>query len=174
MKKLFAAVIAALFGALMFTGASAQSGIYGVDLSPDGRTYAVLKQYGDQRVVAFYSTDNPSAQPTAVGLGDIKTGSFAWGGDNYALVQAFGEQGGIDLTTGLATLKVSRWLSIERDSGKVETLFDSNELGNDYYYIDTSAGALISTLPNDPNRALFARGDLKNVSWQSISPAKTR
>lgn len=160
MKRLVAVIAASLVAMFVVSGAGAQKAVYGVDLSPDGSTYAVLKPYGEQSVVAFYSVDNPEAQPVAVGLGDIETGAFAWGGNNHVLLQAFGEKGGIDLTTGLATLRISRWMSIAKDTGETETLFTRNEIG-DYYYINRSAGTLISSWPSQPDRALFLRGSIK-------------
>jgi len=120
--------------------------IFGVDISPDGRAYAILKQYGDQRAVAFYDADDASKPPTGVGLGDIETGSFAWGGDGHVLIEAFGEQGGIDTTKGLKTIRVGRWLSVDADDGAVVTLFGENQIGDDYLYIVEEAGMLVSTL----------------------------
>ena len=144
--------------------AATNSGIFGVDLSPDGGSYAILKQYGDQRVAAIHNADNADIKPIAVGLGDIDTGAFKWGGDNHVLLQVFGEQSGIDTTSGVKTLTVSRWLSISKDTGKSVTLFGKNQIGNDYLYIMTSAGSLVSILPNQADRALFARGTVRTQS----------
>lgn len=146
------------------TTASAQIQLYDADLSPDGSAYAVLMHYPDQPVLAIYDVDQPDKQPVAVGLGDIETGQLEWGGDDHVLLQAFGEQAGVDTVSGMKTLRVARWLSISKDKGEAVTLFGENAIG-DYRYITTSSGALISTLPRESDKALFARPRLERGNY---------
>ncbi len=132
---------------------------YGVEISPNGKHYAVLRDVGEQRAFAIYEVDNGAA-PKAIGLGATEIEDFEWGGDDYILVRVKGEKGGIDLTTGLATLSVARWLSISRETGKSQTHF-GNEQGSGYFYFITSAGALLASLPQDNENALFARTSIE-------------
>ena len=143
------------------TAAQDDSEIFDVELSPDGSAYGVLRMYDGQRIVAIYEVDAPAKQPMAVGLGAIEANTIDWGSDENILVQAFGERGGIDTVSGVKKLKFSRWLSISRETGKSTVLFD-NQFGRDYYYYILSAGKLLSTLPNEKERALFSRASVKS------------
>lgn len=150
--------IAAAFAALnvVSTGAAAADKVYGVEISPGGKHYAVLRDVGDQHALAIYAADDPSAPPKGIGLGAVKVEDFEWGGDDYVLVRFSGEKGGIDTISGLKTLEFHRWLSISRETGKSQTLF-GNEEGADFYYFIASAGALLASMPLENERALFAR-----------------
>lgn len=159
----FAGITALAFGgamALQSAGASAADNVYGVEISPNGQHYAVLRDAAGQRAFAIYSVDDPAAAPKGIGLGAIEIEDFEWGGDDYLLLRVAGEKGGIDTTEGLKTLNVSRWMSIGRESGKAQTLF-GNERGNDYYYFISTAGALVHALPLDNEHALFARTSIE-------------
>lgn len=142
--------------ALNCAAAEAADRVYGVEISPSGRHYAVLRDVGEQHALAIYSVDDAGSAPKGIGLGTIGIEDFEWGGDGYVLVRFSGEKGGIDTVSGLKTLEFQRWLSISRETGKSETLF-GNEEGNDYYYFIASAGTLLASMPHDNERALFAR-----------------
>jgi hypothetical protein len=144
--------------ALVLTCAAAEAAekVYGVEISPSGKHYAVLRDVGDQHALAIYSVDDSASAPKGIGLGTIDIEDFEWGGDDYILVRFSGEKGGIDTISGVKTLEFQRWLSISRETGKSETLF-GNEEGNDYFYFIASAGTLLASMPNDNERSLFAR-----------------
>lgn len=142
--------------------------IYEVDLSADGKHYAILRQYEGQRIIAIYNADDASKPPLAVGLGDLPTRGFAWGGDEHVLVQVSGEREGLRTNDGLQTMRFSRWMIVDRETGELHTVF-GNEIGGDYSYFIGSAGDLISTLPEKPGHALFARA---SVSVQVERPSR--
>lgn len=149
---------AVAFMTALCVGASARAAtVYGVEISPDGKHYAVLTDAGDQRAFAVYSVDDAAAKPVGIGLGTIAIEDFEWGGDDRLLLKVSGDKEGVRTTTGLKTLNVARWLSISSVDGKSVTLF-GNERGADYYYYLSDAGFLLSALPADSGRALFARG----------------
>ena len=137
--------------------------VYGVEIAPGGKHYAVLRDVGDQKAFAIYDADNASAKPAAIGIGKNEVEEFEWGGDDHILLRISGDVGGVDTVSGVKTLNYSRWLSISRQTGEFRTIF-GNEQGNDYFYLITSAGALVATLPKEGDRALFAR------SYAAIKP----
>ena len=149
-----AVAIAALVVAA--TGADAADKVYGVEISPSGKHYAVLRDAGDQRALAIYLVDDPSMPPQGIGLGTVKVEDLEWGGDDYVLVRFSGEKGGLDTVQGLQKLEFQRWMSISRETGASRTLF-GNEEGADYYYFIASAGALLASNPGGGDRAIFAR-----------------
>ncbi|MFN0025412.1 MAG: hypothetical protein ACKVS5_16090 [Parvularculaceae bacterium] len=134
--------------------------VHGVEISPGGRHYAVLRDAGDQRAFAIYAVDETAAAPKGVGLGTIDIEDFEWGGDDYLLLRVAGEKGGLDTTAGLKTINFSRWMSIARETGKSQTLF-GNERGSDFYYFIGAAGELLHALPLDNENALFARASIE-------------
>lgn len=129
--------------------------IYGVEISPGGSHYAVLRDLDGQRALVIYEADNASANPMAIGLGDVEIGDFEWGSDDYLLIRVIGEKG-VGTVQGLQSMTVSRWLSISRLTGKSTTLF-GNHYGTDYYYYINSAGQLLAALPLEGEYSLFAR-----------------
>ena len=164
-----------LFSAALTAPTSAQENaatntIYDIDLSPDGKSYAILRQYQGQRIVAVYDADDATKPPMAVGLGDLPTRDFAWGGDSHVLVQVSGEKTGLRTTDGLQDLEIARWMVIDKNTGEMKTVF-TNEVGDDYTYFINSAGDLISTLPGKPTHALFARA---SVSIRPGGPSRLK
>lgn len=150
--------------------ADAADRIYGVEISPGGKHYAVLRDFGEGQALAIYAVDDPAAPPKGIGLGAVKAQDLEWGGDDYVLVRFAGEKGGIDTVSGVKTLEFQRWLSISRDTGKSKTLF-GNEEGADFYYFIASAGVLLASVPLENERALFARS-FPQVSAQTGSRLK--
>lgn len=170
MSRFFSPLLGVMaFGLSLFAAAAAQSGhVYDIGISADGKSYAVLRQLNDQRAVVIYDAEDAAKPPVAVGLGDLPTSAFAWGGNDHVLVRVSADRTGVRTTSGLQTVTTSRWMSIERSSGKIETLF-GDETGNDFNYYIGSAGDLISTLPGKPGRALFSR---VKVSIQPGGPSR--
>ncbi|MEQ1930026.1 MAG: hypothetical protein ABL957_05775 [Parvularculaceae bacterium] len=146
--------------ALAFLAGSAHASgdpkVYGVEISPGGQHYAVLRDAGAQRAFAVYDVNDAAAQPVGIGLGTIEIQDFEWGGSDHLLLKVAGEKAGIRASAGLKTLNFARWLSISRVSGESKTLF-GNDQGADYYYYMPAAGFLLSALPLDDEYALFAR-----------------
>lgn len=142
--------------ALGAVGDAAAETVYGVEISPGGKHYAVLRDAGAQRAFAIYPVDDANAKPAGVGLGENEVEDFEWGGDDHILLRISGDVGGVDTVSGVKTLNYERWLSISRLTGEFRTVF-GNEQGSDYFYLITSAGALVASLPQDSDRALFAR-----------------
>ncbi len=165
--RIVPAIAALVIGA---TAADAADKIYGVEISPGGKHYAVLRDFGKEQALAIYAVDDPAAAPKGIGLGAVKAQDLEWGGDDYVLVRFAGEKGGIDTVSGLKTLEFQRWLSIDRDTGKSKTLF-GNEEGADFFYFIASAGVLLASIPLDNERALFARS-YPQVSAQTGSRLK--
>ena len=141
---------------LFAQGDTSQKNTYSVQISPDGKNYAVLRQFQDQKAVAIYSVDNPDVQPVAVGLGGVDPGTFTWGGNDHVLVQGYGKTD-LNLTAGRKEVDFARWLSIDKNTGKYKQLFGKGELGDDYFYYILDSGKLLSTLPDNNNMAIFAR-----------------
>lgn len=152
----FAALFFTILAILAPVHAAAGEKVYSVEISPSGRHYAILRDAGNQQAFAIYSADDTAAKPAAVGLGGNKVEDWEWGGDNHILLRISGEVSGVDTVSGVKTLKYSRWLSISRETGEFRTMF-GNEQGNDYFYLVTSAGALVAAMPQDSERSLFAR-----------------
>jgi hypothetical protein len=170
---LFSAALAAPVAAQEIVGdqsvseeAHKPNAIYGVDLSPNGKSYAILRDYDGQTVVAIYDADDAQKPPAAVGLGDLPAGPFAWGGEDHVLVRIMADQPGVRTVEGLKTVRMSRWMVVDKKSGKMETLF-GNEFGDQLYYFIGAAGDLISTLPQKPGYALFARAEVEVRATQA-------
>lgn len=138
------------------TTAEAAGKTYGVEITPGGKHYAVLRDAGEQLAFAIYAVDDPGAKPAGVGIGKNEVEEFEWGGDDHILLRISGDVAGIDTVSGVKTLNYSRWLTISRLTGEFRTIF-GNEQGSDYFYLITSAGALVATLPGDSDRTLFSR-----------------
>lgn len=157
----FAVIVGCLSAPMLFMASSAlaKDRVYGVEISPSGGRYVILRDVGDQRAFAIYDSNDAAAKPMAIGIGAVDVEDFEWGGDDYLVYKVKGEKGGIDTTEGLKTLTVSRWMSISRLTGELKTLF-GNERGSDYYYFISSAGKLLSTLPGENGQALFARSSI--------------
>jgi len=122
-----------------------------VQISPDGKTLAMLRASGDQMSVVFYDLDHPEAKPAGVEVGGGKARDLVWANNEYVLVLA-SQTGRMRVTTGLETIEFFRWFSVSKSTMKSVVFF-----GNEGNFYIPSAGNLIATLPNDPERALFAR-----------------
>ncbi len=154
LKTMLALGVAAMTAAATQAGAAEK--VYGVEIAPGGKHYAVYRDAGQQRAISIYATDDAAAAPKGVGLGPNQVEDWEWGSDDYLLVRVAGETRGVETNTGLKTLAYSRWVTLDRQTGEFRTLF-GNAQGNDYRYLITSAGVLVSTLPQSKDRALFAR-----------------
>lgn len=160
MRPLFFALVRLAIIAATAAPAAAQGdpAIYGAapavseaQISPDGSTVAMLRSMDDTMSVVFYDLANPDAKPAGIQVGGGKARDIVWADNDHILVLA-SQTGRMQVTTGLETIEFFRWFSVSKSKMKSVVLF-----GNERNYYIPSAGALISTLPNDDEHALFAR-----------------
>ena len=133
----------ALFGAL--------PAIQSTEISPNGGTVAVLRNENGQTTVVLVDLANPSAEPKAIGVGEIKARSIKWVDDRYLLLLASLTKDA-NTSTGMQTLEFFRWIAIDTVELETETLFRKDTS----YYIEDS-GAIIASALNNPGKAFFKR-----------------
>lgn len=166
MSKPIQAAIAASLGfifamAAALSPASAQKAdpaIYGAlpnvteaQISPDGKTVALLQNAGAVSAVLFYDLEKPGSQPLGVGVGSNDARGIEWA-DNDHLLLLVSQSSRVNTSGGLEAIEFFRWASVSKSKAKATVLF-----GNEAGWFIGSAGSLISVLPNDPDKALFAR-----------------
>ena len=161
MKRLVAVIAALLTAMFVVSGAGAQKAdpaIYGAlpdvteaQISPDGKTVALLQNIGASSAVLFYDLNNKGAQPIGVGVGKANARSIEWADNDHLLVLV--SQSSRKATSGgIETIEFFRWLSVSKSDQKANLLF-----GNEAGFFIPSAGSFISDLPNEPGKVLFAR-----------------
>lgn len=133
----------ALFGAL--------PAVNKAKISPNGETVAVLQNQGGNSFLVFVELSDPSAQPTGVGIGDVKARDIAWVDDEHILLLASVTQN-FNTATGLQTGELWRWISVSKSDRKLKVLFKQDA---GYYVYDS--GALMATTPERPGEAVIAR-----------------
>ncbi|OFX03078.1 MAG: hypothetical protein A3E78_17050 [Alphaproteobacteria bacterium RIFCSPHIGHO2_12_FULL_63_12] len=122
-----------------------------VQISPNGKSLAMLRASDGQMSVVFYDLEHPEATPAGVQIGGGKARDLVWANDEYVLVLA-SLTGRMQVTTGLETIEFFRWFAVSKSTMKSVVLF-----GNEGILYLAAAGNLVSTFQNDPERALFAR-----------------
>ena len=123
-------------------------------ISPDGKTLALIRSFGESSAVLFYDINNMAADPTGVSLGDSKPRSLRWADNEYLLLlvsQAEKKR----TTAGIEAIEFMRWLSISKTEAKAKLLF-----GNAAGYYQSEAGTLLSTVPSKSGTAIFQRDAL--------------
>ncbi|NWG93380.1 MAG: S9 family peptidase [Parvularculaceae bacterium] len=160
MSKSFISAIC-LCASIGLAGGAAAAGdpaVYGAvpavteaQISPDGSTVAMLRATGDTMSVVFYDLADPDAKPAGVQIGGGKARDIVWADNDHVLVLA-SATGRMQVTTGLETIEFWRWFSVSKSKMKAVVLF-----GNEGNYYISSAGSLVSTLPEDDKHALIAR-----------------
>ena len=173
MKKLVAAVAASLAAVFLVTGAWAQKAdpaIYGalpdvseVQISPDGQFVAILQNIGASSAVLFYDLNNRGAQPVGVGVGKANARGVVWANNDIVLLLV-SQSSDVTTASGLKTMEFFRWVSVSKSKSKAKVL-----LGNEAGFFIGSAGELLSILPNNPRKAVFAR-----ASTQGKEQSNTR
>ena len=133
----------ALFGALPAIGQA--------EISPNGKTVAVLQNQGGTSFLVFVELEDPSAQPKGVGVGAVKARDIEWIDDDHILLRASITQN-LNTDEGRKTRELFRWISISKSDQKLKLLF-KQDAG---VYV-TEAGNLMSTLPNKDGEAVIAR-----------------
>ncbi len=161
MKRFFAAVAVSFFGVFVVTGASAQKTdptLYGAlpnvteaQISPDGQTVALLQNIGAASAVLFYDLNNKGAEPVGVGVGEANAHGIEWADNDHLLLLV--SQSSREVTSGgIKAVQFRRWVTVSKSKAKASVIF-----GNEPGTFMSSAGSLISVMPGDPNKALFAR-----------------
>jgi dipeptidyl aminopeptidase/acylaminoacyl peptidase len=158
-KALLSAIfLCALTGLAGEAAAAGDPAVYGAvpavseaQISPDGSTVAMLRSVDDAMSVVFYDLADPAAKPAGIKVGGGKARDLVWADNDHVLVLA-SQTGRVQVTSGLETIEFFRWFSVSKSKMKAVVLF-----GNEGSYYIASAGTLISTLPGDDERALFAR-----------------
>lgn len=147
---------------------SALPAVSEVQVSPDGKTVAVLQHAGAASGLMFYEIDNPGAKPTGVGLGDADARGIVWANDdNILLLASQSEQ--VATSAGIQTIEFFRWLTVSKSKAKASIL-----LGNEAGYFVGSAGQLLALMPHDPKHAVFARYSTSGSGRTTESPSRLR
>ena len=126
-----------------------------MEISPDGKTIALVQSSGGTSGVLFYDANDFSKQPVGIGLGEAKPRTIYWA-DNEHILLLVGIAETKRTSSKVTTIEFSRWMSISKSTGKAKSLF-KNAAG----YYQSEAGRLIATVPNQPGKAIFARSGLK-------------
>jgi len=158
-KALFSTIcLCASIGFADEAAAAGDPSVYGAvpavteaQISPDGSTVAMLRATGEAMSVVFYDLANLDAKPAGVQVGGGKARDIVWADNDHVLVLA-SQTGRMQVTTGLETIEFWRWFSVSKSTMKSVVLF-----GNEDNLYISSAGSLVATTPDDPDRALFAR-----------------
>lgn len=161
MKRLVAVIAASLAAMFVVSGAGAQKAdpaIYGAlpdvteaQISPDGQTVALLQNIGAASAVLFYDLNNKSAQPIGVGVGKANARGIEWASNDHLLLLV--SQSSQQATSGgIKSIEFFRWVSVSKSDAKASVIF-----GNEAGVFISSPGTLISVLPDDPKKVLFAR-----------------
>ncbi|MFZ5615895.1 MAG: LpqB family beta-propeller domain-containing protein, partial [Pseudomonadota bacterium] len=170
MRPFFFALARVAFIAATIAPAAAQGdpAVYGaapavseVQISPDGSSVAMLRSMDDTMSVVFYDLANPDAKPAGIQVGGGKARDIVWADNDHILVLA-SQTGRMQVTTGLETIEFFRWFSVSKSKMKSVVLF-----GNEGNLYISSAGTLISTLPDDPDFAMFARYNTQKAGGAS-------
>ena len=168
-RKIFIAVLA-LLPMAAFAGTAEQYGalpaVDDIEISPDGKTIALIRSSGGTSAVLFYQADDFGKQPTGIGLGEAKPRTIYWA-DNEHLLLLVGVAENKRSSSSVSTIEFTRWLSISKTTGKTKRLF-TNAAG----YFQSEAGQLIAAMPNQPGKAIFSRSGLKSDSRLGASRLK--
>ncbi len=119
------------------------------ELSPDGKTLALLENVDGVTIVGIYPLDG--GKPSLASLGKLKARDITWAGNEYLLLLV-SVTDRVDTTAGLQNWEVWRYLSISKDGEHMQYLFT----GDGVFGATTTAGDLLHTLPDDPEHALIA------------------
>ena len=122
-----------------------------VRISPDGSTAAALQNVGGKSAVIFYNIDNPNEPPVGARIGDVDARSIDWVSNEHLLLLV-SDSRPITTSSGLGKMEFFRWASVSKSTLTAKYLF----MRDRGYYL-SGAGELMSVLPDQPDKALFAR-----------------
>lgn len=122
------------------------------EISPDGKTLAMLQNSDDATVVVFRDLDDAASPPRGTRIERALARELYWGNDNtlLVLVSQFGKKQ--TEKKRVHAMEARRWLAISRETLKSQVLF-GNETG---YYV-LSPGVPLSTRTANAGHAVFSR-----------------
>ncbi|NOX94167.1 MAG: S9 family peptidase, partial [Alphaproteobacteria bacterium] len=125
---------------------------------------ALLLNSKGQSLLSFRDIETYEPLSDSISFGDLNAGSLQWINDQHVIVHTSTTQRVLTVE-GMKNLPFNRWVSVSRQDNKTTILFP-----HDGDYFVPEAGVLLSTLPFEPNFALFSRwaGDSR------ASPARIR
>lgn len=143
------------------------------EISPDGKTLAVLQSAGDASAVLFYDLDDPDVKPTGARVAKSKAYNLEWARNNRLLLLA-SMTDRVETTSKLQTLEFFRWISVSPVDGSSQTLFEK-ERGFVFRYV-THSGNLLAFPKDAPDESIFARFtsalDLMRVNVKTGEPRR--
>jgi len=122
-----------------------------VEISPDGKTLAILQSAGTATGIVFFDTATMKPTGTGANVGDSKARNIIWADNEHVLIK-ISKSETKRTTAKLEVIEFFRWLSVSKSSGKAKILF-----GNAGGYFISDAGEFLSTLPEKDGKALFQR-----------------
>ena len=143
-------------------------GVKEVRISPNGQTVATLQSAGGASGVLFYNLAEPGSQPVGVGLGEADARDIIWANDDQLLLLV-SQSSNVATSAGIKTIEFFRWVTISKSKAKARVL-----LGNDAGYFNPTPGELLSLMPNDPKKAVFARYSTSGNSTGNVGPSRMR
>ena len=133
-----------------------------VQISPDGKTIAALRNIEGDAAVFFYDLENPQAPPTGLNVGSTNARDLIWADNEQVLLWASLSERA-ETSSGMETMEFFRWIAIPKSTLKPKVLF-----GNEPGYFVLEAGDLLATLPHDSKKAVFSRTTLKDRTRGAI------
>ena len=133
-----------------------------VEISPDGKTIAVLHNIQGAAAVFFYDLGNPQSQPTGINVGSANARNIQWA-DNDQLLLQISVSERTETATGMEVIEFFRWVSVSKSTQKATLL-----LGNEPGFFVADSGELLAALPEDPKRAVFSRFTVKGRTRGAI------
>ena len=122
-----------------------------VEIAPDGRWIASIRNDGKGALVAIHDLSLPGSPAAGLRLENVKPRSLAWASNDVLLVLASQTIRGIT-TTGRQAMETWRWLAVSRKDMTSRMIF-----GHEPGYYVTSPGTLLSSAPGDKGSVVFSR-----------------
>ncbi|WDI32863.1 prolyl oligopeptidase family serine peptidase [Hyphococcus flavus] len=159
----FMALAASLLGCIAALNAStaaaqeADPALYGaepafdlVQISPDGETVAMVQNSTEGSAVVLFDRTKADGGLETVLLTNAAIHLLEWEG-NENILALLSDTERLHIDRDVESIDFWRWVSVSRRTKKATIAFESSRL------ITTASGGLISTLPSEPGKALFAR-----------------
>ncbi len=127
------------------------------EISPDGKTIAMLQSTNDNSYIVFYDMDN-ELDPVAIQLGESRVRDLFWG-NNERLILLASNTISVNTTSGVKIYEFKRYFTLGRFDGSMTRLMNSSEGFENVI----GAGSFLHTLPDDDQKVLMANYD---TSWR--------
>jgi dipeptidyl aminopeptidase/acylaminoacyl peptidase len=123
-----------------------------VEISPDGKSLAMLQNGAQGGAVLFYQIGAPAGvKPKGFGLGDAKGRDIKWA-DNDNILMLASRAYNLSTEAGKKKAEMWRWLAVNVTEVKSNMLF-----GNEPGYYNSDPGDLLAIVSTDETRAIFSR-----------------